>query len=80
MTGDEFADVARGLYGPRFVAPLARNLGVKRDTVYRMMAEPHVDPRTVAALCGIAYAKGSDQARLLAIELRENYGVSDTQP
>jgi hypothetical protein len=77
MTGDELRQVARGLYGPRFVAPLARDLGVRRDVVYRLLDVDRLDQRTAAAVCGVAYAKGSDHARALAIALRENYGVRE---
>lgn len=79
MTGNEYADVARGLYGPRFVAPLARDLGVRRDTVYRILESPEVMARDAAALCGLAVTKGGEW-QPLAVELRENYGVREIKP
>jgi hypothetical protein len=80
MTGDELRQVARGLYGPRFVAPLARDLGVRRDVVYRLLEVDRLDQRTAAAVCGVAYAKGSAWARPLATALRESYGVREIDP
>ena len=80
MTGNELAQAARGLYGPRFVAPLARDLGVRRDVVYRLLTSRDVGRRYAAGLCGLAYAKGSDWAPTLATHLRERYGVAEIEP
>jgi hypothetical protein len=55
-------------------------LGVRRDVVYRLLEVDRLDQRTAAAVCGIAYAKGSAWARPLATALRESYGVREIDP